>query len=152
MINMKAALKWVLQDENVHTAIPAFSTFDEMHEGLSVMDDLEMTPAETGDLGLGDRLTLSGLFCQQCGHCRPQCPAGLDIPTLMRASMYAFGHGQPSKARETLRGVRSPLPACAACPRCTVTCALGHDVQSTTLGLARLLRQVNPRHGPAVSA
>ncbi len=29
-INMTAALKWVLQDENVHTTIPAFSNYEEM--------------------------------------------------------------------------------------------------------------------------
>jgi predicted aldo/keto reductase-like oxidoreductase len=152
MINMTAALKWVLQDEHVHTAIPAFSTFDEMYEGLSVMDDLEMTPEEIDDLGLGDRLALSGNFCQQCGRCRPQCPAGMDVPSWMRASMYAFGHGRIDKAHETLRRRRIPVPPCAACTRCSVTCALGHDVQSTALDLARFLQHDDSRHGPAVSA
>jgi len=139
MINMTAALKWVLQDQNVHTAIPAFSTFDEMREGLSVMEDLEMTPDENRDLGLGERQNLSGYYCQQCGHCRPQCPAGMDVPTWMRASMYAFGHGRHMKAQETLSHCGySDLP-CTACARCEVTCALGHDVRSRTLELVRLL-------------
>ena len=53
-INMKAALKWVLQDENVHTTIPAFSNFQEMEEDLSVMGDLELTPEEKRDIELGD--------------------------------------------------------------------------------------------------
>ena len=59
-INMKAALKWVLQDENVHTTIPAFSNYDEMREDLSVMEDLALTPEERQDLGLGQALGLSG--------------------------------------------------------------------------------------------
>jgi len=29
----------VLQNENVHTAIPAFSNYDEMREDLSVMEN-----------------------------------------------------------------------------------------------------------------
>jgi len=152
MINMTAALKWVLQDENVHTAIPAFSTFDEMREGLSVMDDLELTAAESRDLGLGERLALSGNFCQQCGRCRPKCPAGVDVPTWMRASMYAFGHGRLEKARETLRAGRAVELPCRECIRCHVTCTLGHDVRSRTLDLARLLRHVDSRHEPARSA
>jgi predicted aldo/keto reductase-like oxidoreductase len=152
MINMTAALKWVLQDENVHTAIPAFSSFDEMHEGLSIMDDLEMTPEERRDLGLGDRLALSGNFCQQCGQCRSQCPSDMDVPTWMRASMYAFGHGRITKAHETLSLRQISTPPCEACMRCTVSCALGHDVRSTMLDLARFLRQVDSRYGPAVSA
>jgi len=139
MINMRAALKWVLQDENVHTAIPAFSNFEEMREGLSIMEDLTLTPEESRDLGLGDRLSLSGYFCQQCGRCLPQCPAGMDIPTWMRASMYAVGHGVLTKARETLRHRRSAGLACTACTQCEVECSLGHDVRSRVLELAHLL-------------
>jgi aryl-alcohol dehydrogenase-like predicted oxidoreductase len=64
-INMKAALKWVLQEESVHTTIPAFSNFDEMREDLSVMDDPTLTAQEERDLRLGQALGLSGFYCQQ---------------------------------------------------------------------------------------
>ena len=53
-INMKAALKWALANENVHTAIPGFTTFDQMNLDLSVMEDLQLTPAEKKDLTLGN--------------------------------------------------------------------------------------------------
>jgi predicted aldo/keto reductase-like oxidoreductase len=139
MINMKAALKWVLTDENVHTSIPAFSTFDELREGLSVMEDLALTPEEERDLELGDRLALSGNFCQQCGRCLPQCPACVDVPTWMRASMYAFGHGQPEKARQLLAERRAVELSCTQCDRCLVRCSLGLDVKSRSLELVRYL-------------
>jgi predicted aldo/keto reductase-like oxidoreductase len=137
-INMKAALKWVLRNESVHTTIPAFSTFDEMREDLSVMDNLTLTQKELRDLRLGEELGCSGHYCQQCGRCLAQCSEGMDVPTLMRAYMYAFGHGQPAKARDLLR---SRVPAgisCAGCCRCEVDCALGFDVRSRALELARL--------------
>jgi predicted aldo/keto reductase-like oxidoreductase len=137
MINQKAALKWVLQDENVHTSIPAISNYDELREDLSVMEDLAFTPEERRDLELGERLNLAGCFCQQCARCVPQCPAGMDIPRWMRASMYAVGHGQLLKARETLGG--SGAPACADCSRCGVECSLGLDIKSRSLELAGLL-------------
>ena len=137
MINQKAALKWVLQDENVHTSIPAISNYDELIEDLSVMEDLAFTPEERRDLELGYRLALAGCFCQQCARCVPQCPAGLDIPRWMRASMYAFGHGQLTRARETLGG--SGPPSCADCSRCEVECSLGLDIRSRSLELAGLL-------------
>jgi len=138
-INMKAALKWVLRDENVHTTIPAFSNYDEMMEDLSVMEDLSLTPEEQRDLGLGDELGYSGVYCQQCGDCLAQCPAGLHVPTLMRGSMYAVGHGQPRKARETLREWVPGDIACRDCSRCEVRCALGLDVRSLALEMERLL-------------
>lgn len=138
-INMTAALKWVLQDENVHTTIPAFSNYEEMQEDLSVMEDLNLTPEESRDLELGSDLGLTGMFCQQCRQCQAQCPAGLEIPGLMRAYMYAFGHKRPHKARETLRGWSSDRLACRDCTACTVRCALGFDVRARALELADLL-------------
>jgi predicted aldo/keto reductase-like oxidoreductase len=139
MINMKAALKWVLQDENVHTTIPAFSNYEEMREDLSVMEDLNLTPEEWRDLKLGTGPGLAGLFCQQCRQCQPQCPAGLEIPGLMRAYMYTFGHKKPHKALETLRGWNSAELDCRDCTTCAVRCALGFDVRSRALELAAVL-------------
>lgn len=139
MINQTAALKWVLQDENVDTTIPAFSNFDELREGLSVMDDLEFTPAEARDLEDVVRSAQAGLFCQQCGHCRPQCPFGVEVPTLMRAHMYAVGHARPEKARKTLRDFSPGDIVCIDCRHCTVQCALGMDIQSRALEMTKLL-------------
>ena len=138
-INQKAALKWVLLDENVHTAIPAFSNFDELHEGLSVMEDLEFTPTEARDLEDVERSVHAGLFCQQCGHCMPQCPLEVEIPTLMRAYMYAVGHAQSDKARSTLQGFSLGEIECIDCPRCTVQCALGLNIQSRAREMVQLL-------------
>jgi predicted aldo/keto reductase-like oxidoreductase len=143
MINMKAALKWVLQDENVHTTIPAFSNFEEMDEDLSVMEDLNLTPEEKADLERGKELGLAGLFCQQCRQCVAQCPAGLEIPGLMRAYMYAFGHRKPHKARETLTGWNPTKLTCRDCSACTVRCTLGFDVRSRALELADLLETIH---------
>jgi predicted aldo/keto reductase-like oxidoreductase len=139
MINMKAALKWVLQDESVHTTIPAMATFEELEENLSIMDDLSLTPEELRDLGLGEKLGLSGLFCQQCRRCLDQCPSGFDLPTVMRAHMYATGHGRPFMARRLLESWTAADIGCHRCDRCAVECSLGLDVRSSALRVARLL-------------
>jgi len=139
MINMKAALKWVLQDESVHTTIPAMATFQELEEDFSIMEDLSLTPEELSDLGLGERLALSGLFCQQCGRCLDRCPSGFDIPTVMRAHMYATGHGQPFMARRLLESWTAADIGCHRCDRCAVECSLGLDVRSSALQVASFL-------------
>jgi predicted aldo/keto reductase-like oxidoreductase len=139
MINQTAALKWVLQDENVHTTIPAFANIDELLEDLSVMEDLELTPDEARDLREVEQSARAGLFCQQCGYCRPQCPLAVEIPTLMRAHMYTVGHGQPCKARAVLRGFSANDIGCAGCSTCTVQCALGLDIRPSALEVRRLL-------------
>ena len=111
-INMSAALKWALQNENVHTAIPGFTTFDQMEVDLAVMTDLHLTPAELKDLRSEGQQ--AGLYCGQCGRCTGQCPAGLDIPTLMRGYMYAHGY-RNLLAAQGCRG--RPAPGGAALPR-----------------------------------
>ncbi len=138
MINMQAALKWALQDENIHTAIPSFKNVDQMNEALSIMENLALTPEENADLKLNVGGYSTGLFCSQCQECVPQCPANLDIPTLMRSYMYAFGYHSPAKARETLDFTGLKNIPCLDCNTCSVTCASGFDVKSKVIDIARI--------------
>ena len=132
-VNAKAALKWALQNKNIHTNIAGFTTFDQMETDLSIMQDLELSPEENKDLETSKQY--SSLFCQQCGVCRPQCPAGADIPTLMRSYMYAFGYKNLQAAKESLdqEGIRRI--DCEDCESCNVRCAMGFDVRGRALSL-----------------
>jgi len=138
MINMKAALKWALQDKNVHTAIPAFSSYNEIIEGLSVMENLTLTPKEKEDLKIGDEMGYLGLYCQQCGKCISQCKWNFDIPTIMRSYMYAYGYKNPFKARETIEQVNFSHIGCNDCSICTVNCTMGFDVREKVLDIIRI--------------
>jgi len=137
-INMKAALKWALQDENVHTAIPGFTSFDQLTTDLSVMENLALTPEEKADLEPRKEKSFSGLFCQQCEACLSQCPGNIDIPTLMRSYMYAYGYGNPSLARETLDTMDLSDLTCNDCSSCLVRCSMGFDVKNKILDIARI--------------
>ncbi len=139
-INMKAALKWALQNKNIHTAIPGFNTFDQLDLDLSVMEDLELTPEERADLRLDKKACLPGLYCTQCGTCLPLCRGGLDIPVLMRSYMYAYGYRNLSQAADTLRTVDLPDQPCGSCGACSVKCAVGFDVKDKVTDIARLRR------------
>lgn len=139
-INMKAALKWALQNKNIHTAIPGFTTFDQLELDFSVMEDLTLTPEEKTDLRLDKKAVLPGLYCTQCGTCLSQCREGLDIPTLMRSYMYVYGYRNLSQAAETLRTVDLPDLPCGSCGTCGVKCAVGFDVKDKVTDIARLRR------------
>lgn len=138
-INMKAALKWVVQNEHVHTTIPAISSYDELLEDLDVIASPALTPEERSDLKLGETAGLTGVFCQQCGACLPQCPLGANVTSLMRAAMYVTADGGPARAQRLLRGCSPADIPCTACDRCRVSCALGLDVRSAALGLIPLV-------------
>ncbi len=138
MINMKAALKWALQEAHVHTAVPAFNSFQELSEGLSVMESLQLTPEEERDLKPAPAQGSAGFYCQQCGACLPQCAGGLDIPRLMRGHMYARAYSSPARAAETLSTLDASPLKCVACPDCAVNCATGFDVRRKVLDTIRI--------------
>lgn len=137
-IDMKAALKWVLVNENVHTAIPGFETFEQLKEDLAVMENLKMTPEEREALEVGVRSGTEGLYCSQCGLCMDQCGRGFDIPSLMRSYMYAYGYRDLAMAKRTADPVlRGGIP-CGDCSDCAVKCRMGFDVRGKIEDIARL--------------
>lgn len=138
MINMKAALKWVLQNENVHAAVPEFGSLDEMQEGLSIMEDIRLSPEEKKDLRLGDGISSAGLFCQHCGQCLSQCKSNFDIPTVMRSYMYAYGYKNPVKAKEAIEHIDFSQIDCADCSQCRVQCTMGFNVREKVLDITRI--------------
>ena len=138
-INGRAALKWVLQDENVTTTVPGITTLEQLDADLSIMADPLLTDQEKADLKLeAGESGAEGLFCAGCGSCLEQCPAGLEIPTLMRSYMYAYGYRDLGKARGALDQAGFAVLPCADCGTCRVRCALGFDVKERAEDIARL--------------
>ena len=135
-INMRATLKWVLNNPNVTTAIPGFTTFDQLKEDLTVMTDLKMTDQEIKDLRLGEEAP--GLYCQQCGQCEPGCVQGLPIPSLMRSYMYAYGYRNLQAAHELVTSLELPANPCGSCLSCSTRCAKGFDLPGRVRDIVRL--------------
>jgi len=135
-VNASAALKWVLQDPNVHTTVPGFASFDHINIDLAVMEDLTLTDSEKDDLQR--EASLPGLYCQGCGQCEKQCVAKLPIPDLMRAYMYTYGYRNLSLAQETILSLNLPRGVCEDCGPCPVKCLNGWNVAGKIRDVARL--------------
>lgn len=118
-----ALLKWVLNHQYITTAIPGFSTYEQLEQDFSVVGNLEYTNDEKNFLGDGAFIA-DAEFCQQCGQCRQDCPQNADIPTLMRSHMYAVQYRNVGLARDTAVQISSGrgLNACRDCVSCTAKC------------------------------
>jgi len=137
-LNVKAALKWVLQDTNISTIVSGMSSVDELKKNVEMIKDLKLSEQELKDLGLAENKTEASLYCQQCQTCVPQCPNNLDIPTLMRGYMYAYGYRNLEQARHTLNTVDLSGRGCETCGTCRVACASGFDVKDRVQDIIRL--------------
>jgi predicted aldo/keto reductase-like oxidoreductase len=135
-IDAPAALKWALQDPNVHTVIAGFTTFDQMNLDLSVMEDLALSKAEKGYLQRA--VSVAGLYCQGCGQCLTQCVQQLPIPELMRAYMYAYGYRNLREAQDLILSLTLSTQVCTDCSQCSVTCLNGFDVSNRVRNVVRL--------------
>lgn len=120
-----ALLKWVLNHSCFTTAVPGFTNFDQLQEDAACASDLTYTPAEKKFLE--DRRVKLAIAsaCRQCGSCVATCPRGSDIPSLMRAHMYAFSYGNPIQASQTLESpaVLESFEMCGRCDSCRATCS-----------------------------
>jgi len=136
-INCKAALKFVMQDENITTSIPGITNFDQLKMNASVNRDLILTDKEKADLVLLDNKT-GGLYCQGCHTCTPNCSKGLPIPDLMRAYMYTYGYNDARQAGMLINELGIKGNPCRECNECNVTCAKNFPVADRIADVIRL--------------
>jgi aryl-alcohol dehydrogenase-like predicted oxidoreductase len=126
---MLSALKWVLKNESVDTAIIGITSVEELEENVRAMaEPFSERDAQTLALQL-DRIR--SLYCRMCGACTGACPRGIPVADVLRHLAYAEGYGQFPLARErflelpqTVRQVR-----CADCGSCAVQCPNGVAVR-----------------------
>ncbi len=138
MIDMKAALKWAISNKNVHTTIPGIDSIAHLEENASVMNDLKLTTDDKKALQLGMHGSGPGMYCDQCGECKKQCIAGIDIPTMMRCYMYVYGYRDLAKAKAAMEKVDITALPCGDCHECRVNCRMGFDVRRKLTDVARL--------------
>jgi predicted aldo/keto reductase-like oxidoreductase len=137
-LNTDAALKWVLQNENISTIVSGMSSIEELQKNLAMINNLKISDQELKDLDLAGLNSEPGLYCHQCKTCIPQCPFNIDIPTLMRSYMYAYGYRNLEHAQHTVNQVDLKGNPCDSCGLCSVNCVAGFNVKERIQDIARL--------------
>ncbi|HZU28305.1 MAG TPA: aldo/keto reductase [Bryobacteraceae bacterium] len=125
-----AALKWVLRNLRVDTAIPSMTDMDQLDENLKAMWQ-PLSPIDEKVL----QARAAGIresYCNMCGACEGQCTHGLAVADMLRFYMYSDGYGQFSLGRDHFRALPAQMRdvRCGDCPECTVQCPRGVHVQA----------------------
>ena len=136
--NHTAALKWVLQDQNVCTAVPTMKNLDELNAHLPVLEKLDFTPEEKAAIEDKKLASAMTVFCANCEQCLPQCPKNVDAASLMRSYMYAYGHKNLWLAKENMKPIDLSRIPCSDCRSCSIKCTMGFDVKHKVMELAWL--------------
>lgn len=135
-INKTAALKWVLQDKNVHTSILTIRTYEDFEALIPLMYNIEMTEKEEKDLALA--CTKTGMYCLGCEKCLGNCIDKLPVPDIMRAYMYTFGYKQAARGKKVLEEFQLPWNPCGNCSSCNINCTAGFDLKAKIADVLRL--------------
>ncbi len=127
IMNKKAALKFILQNEHVTCAIPGMSSVDQLKENVEAMEEMPLSGAEREALSkeaseLGER------FCRRCGYCKP-CPRGIDIPVVFILESYCRRYNLADWANERYKAMPAKASACEKCGLCETRCPYGLPIR-----------------------
>ena len=120
-----AAVKWAINNPNIHTTVPSMTDNDQLEQNFAVMSQ---SFTEADQKILTARLEeIRPYFCRMCGQCSGQCPKGLPVSDLVRFAMYADGYGQFPLGRENFQRMSEEHQAvrCGDCSVCAVKCPNG---------------------------
>lgn len=128
-----AAIKWVLRNRAVDTAIVCMTDNDQLDENMRAMAEPYTRRDEDT---LQSLLAVIGpRYCRMCGACSGVCAKGVPVPDMLRFLSYAEGYGQFAMARE--RFLELPRPArelrCSDCASCSVACPNGVRVRERVM-------------------
>jgi predicted aldo/keto reductase-like oxidoreductase len=119
-----ALLKWVLNLKEITTAVPGFTTFEQLNADMQIAFDLDYSSEEREFLEDHNvKLALQSV-CRFCGKCKSSCPRGVDIPSLMRTHNYATSYGNTHMTLTTLKNIDKDcgLVTCSGCDECVAQC------------------------------
>jgi len=129
----RAALKWVLSNRHVSTAVISMSTFEQVNSYAAASG--RKLGALDHDLLQRYAKLVESEVCRGCETCHGACPKGLPVADVMRYSMYHDQYRMRSEARRLygeLPGARAD--ACRTCDGpCQAACAYGLPVRDRLL-------------------
>ena len=126
-VNATQALRYVLSNDAVDTAIPGMTNLRELEEDYAAGEFVEtMSPDEKRKLQAAVE-ALGKEFCRNCGYCLP-CPEGIIIPLILRQEAYLTHYGLDTWARFRYGVVEIKATACKECGTCEEKCPYGLPV------------------------
>jgi predicted aldo/keto reductase-like oxidoreductase len=139
----QAAFRWIFSTGLADALVVTMKSPAQVDEYLGASGWTQPHPADAALLRRYARRTERTQCRYGCSDCASACPAGVSIPDVLRARMYAFDYEEPALARAALAeaGGAAACLSCAATP-CASACPHG-------VAIPDLTRQVSAASGTA---
>lgn len=119
--NGTLALRYVLSNKNITTAIPGMANLKEVEENsVCGNEDIILTEEEKIEC---DKIfnELGTKFCRRCGYCAP-CTKNIDIPGIFVLEAYKVRYGLPDWADGRYFNLEARAKDCIECGACEKRC------------------------------
>lgn len=128
-----AAIKWVLKNRAVDTAIVCMTDNDQLDENMRAMAEPYTERDENTLRAL--MAAIGPRYCRMCGACSGVCHRGVPVPDMLRFLSYAEGYGQFAMARERFLELPQQVRdlRCSDCASCSVACPNGVRVRERVM-------------------
>lgn len=119
--NKEYSLRFILENENVTSAIPGMNTIEQVEENSRIGKAFKKLSSEERKAILEEAKILGTEFCRRCGYCAP-CPRGIDIPTQFLLEGYLRRYDLRDWAVERYTSQKYGPKDCIACGKCETKC------------------------------
>lgn len=125
----KLAIKYILNNSNITTAIPGMASIKEIEQNVKVAE--EKIPITNEELLLCEKIRneMGQNFCRRCGYCAP-CPQGIDIPFCFIQRGYFEKYDMKDWASERYKALNAHAENCAECGICESRCPYNLPIRS----------------------
>lgn len=122
------SLKFILNNENVTTAIPGMDRIEQVVKNSQVGSNLTPLTEEENNELMKIAKELGNEFCRRCGYCGP-CPEGIDIPTQFILEGYYLRYELQDWAKERYKSIPIKAKDCKKCGACEPKCPYNLNIR-----------------------
>lgn len=121
LTNGTTALKFIVENKNITSAIPGMASIEEVEENAEVGNNFVPLTYEEREEALKVAKELGTEFCRRCGYCAP-CTVGIDIPAIIVLKNYKEHYDLASWAEERYFATKARAKDCIECGKCEKRC------------------------------
>lgn len=129
LTNGTLAMKYILNNNNITTAIPGMGNISEVEENVKAAEgEISLSPEEKLKCEKIKK-EMGETFCRRCGYCAP-CPQGIDIPFNFIVRAYYENYDLKDWAMERYKAMGAHAGNCAECGICEGRCPYNLPIRS----------------------